>query len=257
MRIVLLASIGFHPVSKRPRIVPDEARGLALAASIAGAEIVALHAGPADRAEPVLRPLLGMGATRLRLLDCAGDADIVAPLLAELAALAPDIIVAGTVAEAGEGSGMVPFVVAERLARPIVAGATALTISAGGAELVTAEIVTSEPGGRRRGLASPLPLVLTVDAKGPPARLAAIGPARRGLVERLTAEAERDAAADWSRRPARARPKRLAGPKADGEQLASGRQVLADATPEAAAEAILAFLRRQGFVPAASTSSRE
>lgn len=249
MRIVLLASIGFHPISKRPRIVPDEARALALASSVAGAEIVVLHAGPADRAEPVLRPLLGMGAARLRLLDCGEDADIVAPLIAECRALGPDIILAGTVAEIGEGSGLVPYLLAEALDRPLVAAATALSCDAD-----RAGIVTAEPGGRRRRFEAPLPLVLTVDAKGPPARLAAIGPARRGLVERLTVEAERDAAADWQRRPARARPKRLSGPSADAAP-AAGRQVLADASPEAAADAILSYLRRQGFVPADISSS--
>ena len=254
MRIVLLASLGFHPVSQKPRIAPDEARALALAlaASLAGADIIALHAGPADRAEPVLRPLLGMGAVLLRLVDLAPDADIVAPLAAELVALAPDIIVAGTIAEIGEGSGMVPFLVAERLGRPVIAGATALALAMG-----RAEIVTALAGGRRRRLATALPLVLTVDAKGPPARLSAFAPARRGRVERVVATARCDAAADWSRRPARPRPKRLDGPKSEADTVATGRQVIADTSPEAAAEAILSYLRRHGFAAGPSTSSNE
>ncbi|MGV3650135.1 MAG: hypothetical protein ACO1OK_01820, partial [Devosia sp.] len=202
--------------------------------------------------EPVLRPLLGMGARRLVLLDLAPEADALDPLVDELAALSPDLVLAGTSAETGEGSGLLPYLMAERLECPMIGAATGLTLTDEGAEIVTAL-----PGGRRRRLAAALPLVVSVDAKGPAPLLSAFGPARRGAVELKTATAPRDPATDWARKPARARPKRISGPRAEADPATSGRQVLADATPEVAADAILAFLRRQGLLPGATPSSKE
>src|SRR5689334_1636297 len=112
LRATVLVSIGRHPASGRPRRADRDARAveLALAARLSPR---LLHAGAADAAP--LQDYLGMGATEIAVLPLPPKADAVPALAAALAADAPALVLAGAAAEVGEGSGMLPYLLAERL----------------------------------------------------------------------------------------------------------------------------------------------
>jgi electron transfer flavoprotein beta subunit len=245
LSVVVLASVGFHTVSRRPCVAAFEASALALARTIPGAVIGVIHAGSGQAAEQILRDLVGMGAARATLLDIPPGADPIGPLLAQLARIGPDIVLAGSRAECGEASGMVPFVLAERLGWPLVTAATAVRSDASEAELVQAIF-----GGRRRRLAVSLPVLVTVDDRGPPACLSAIGRARRAQISTFQIGGEPDVRRNWTAVPARLRPKRLSGPRGqdDGALAAGGKQVLRGIGADDAATTIIGYLRREGLI---------
>lgn len=240
MRIVVLASCGRHPGSGRARVAPSEARALALAASL-GAEIDVLHAGPAGIAQAALSDALGMGAARLTVLDIAEGSDPLPVLIAALRSHSADIILAGAQAEQGEGSGFLPYAIAEALGAALITAVTAAS-AANGEMLVTQAVA----GGRRRQIAAAFPLMLTVDAKGPAPKLAAIGKIRRGTATVTPISASADERLQWQTRLARPRPKRLSAPKTGGAPE-HGKRILRDLDAEAAAQAILDYLQQEGL----------
>jgi electron transfer flavoprotein beta subunit len=185
------------------------------------------------------------------VLDIPAEADPLPVLRDELRRLSPDIVLAGSRAETGEGSGLLPYLLAEELGLPLASGVTALAL--GCAE---AAITVAAPGGRRRRLASSLPVLVAVDDKGPAPRLAAFGAKRRGEIAVTPAEATADARASWSSRPARPRPKRLSGPPAAGA-AGAGREVRADLDAAAAAQTILTYLQQEGLAPRAPAPLRK
>ena len=155
-------------------------------------------------------------------------------------------MVAGLRAEAGECSGMVPFVLAERLGYSLAADIVA-------AEIVgdIAHLVQARPGGRRRRLEASLPLVITVGRAGPEPRLSARLRAARGRLQGEPAAATAvDARAGWATKPSRPRPKRLAAPPNPGQSptTGTGRREMIGPDPEEAADAILAFLARESLL---------
>ena len=249
LSIVVLASVGCHPSSKRLRLALEDARALTLANGIGDASIEVLHAGPREAAETALRDALGMGAARLTVLEMDEGADPMPALIAALRQRAPDMIVAGRRTERGEGSGMVPFLIAEALGMPLVTAVTNLALNEGRALLDQAAA-----GGRRRRIGASMPLVVTVDEKAPAPRLAAFGPARRGKLALEPVISMPDERRQWNARPARPRPKRLSAPNAAAP--AAGKQVLHGLDAEAAARAILTYLQQEDIVSATTSSER-
>lgn len=250
LSIVVLASVGCHPSSKRLRLALEDARALTLANGLRDASIEVLHAGQRETAEATLRDALGMGATRLTVLELEEGADPVPALIAALRQRAPDMVFTGRRTERGEGSGMVPFLVAEVLGLPLVTAVTNLALAEG--RVLLDQAVT---GGRRRRIGASLPLMVAVDEKAPGPRLAAFGPARRGTLALEPATSVPDERRQWATRPARPRPKRLSAPNAAAAPVA-GKQVLHGLDPEAAARAILTYLQQEDIVTATVPSER-
>lgn len=258
--VAVLLSVGRHPASGRARRADLDARALELALTqCEGDRIHAIHAG--DPAEPALREYLGMGIERVDVLDVdAGRSEDA--IVAHLRELQPAVVFCGAAAERGEGSGMLPYRLAEALGAGIVANAVTVAIRGD-----TARVTQALPRGARRALRMSLPLVLTVDRAAPPPRMSAYGPARRGTIAALP-----PAAAGGSQlapppdhaieRPARVRPRRLRtmGQGAASERLRSLTSISAGSgnrleglTPEQAAQAIWDYLRREGLAdPAAA-----
>jgi electron transfer flavoprotein beta subunit len=170
-------------------------------------------------------------------------------------------------------SGHLPFVLAERLARPLFASCTHLLPEPDGWHVATAL-----PGGARRHLRAPGPLVLTVGAAGPQPLLSAFAAARRGRIttvgtagasaalsevaaHRTGAASALDPRLTCPVRPARARPRPIAGPPSGdpAQRLAAilgggrpdGNRRLVDVDAEAAAAGILDELRSGGCLTAA------
>lgn len=232
--IAVLLSLGRNPASGRARPAEREARAIAIARA-AGRPVIGLHAGAAP--EP-LRPCLGMGLARLLVLE--PGADPLVPLAAHLAAHPPAAILAGSRAEQGEGSGLLPYAIAARLGWPVLPGIVALAFDEAGPRAVQAL-----PGGRRRVLTCEGPFLGLVDQQGPPVPQAARGPALRAGFEpapSLHGAAPALLPPVIETLPARRRPRRLA----PGQTAATGGQrLLAGASPREAARAILAFLEAE------------
>ncbi len=254
VKVAVLLSVGRHPASGRARRAPLDARALELALRLPLAEIHAVHAG--DPSEAPLRDYLGMGLERLTVLAMPPGSDPVPALTAHLAALAPDMIFAGSHAEGGEDSGMLPYLIGQALGHTIVADVAGVSLADGQASLTQAL-----PRGRRRLVETRLPVVAIVNAAAPEPRQSAFARARRGIVETIAAEAPADAFLESCEiRPWRPRPKRMRVPaggsaadrlKAMTETKSGAGTLLIQPSAEDAARAIYDYLAEKRLIETA------
>lgn len=257
LKVAALVSVGRHPVTGRPRRAEYDARAVEIGLSLArGGELSLVHAGvAAPDTEAALRGYLGMGIGAVDLLQQPDGSDVVPALEGWLRAAGPRVVLCGARGETGEGSGLVPFLLAERLGWSLVSGLAEIE----SVDRDTMTVLQALPRGQRRRLKVRLPAVVTIDAAAQPARQSAFGPAQRGELRRVTSEFKADAAArEWTIAPARKRPKRLkivkaasardrfkaAAAKAEG----GGGQVLTGVSAQQGAEAILKLLREEGVL---------
>ncbi|WP_040259876.1 electron transfer flavoprotein subunit beta [Pseudomonas massiliensis] len=252
-QIVTLVSVGAHPTSGRPRRAEQDARALELGLRLAGEDLRVVHAG--DPRQPVLRDYLGMGVDSLDVLEQPAGADALPGLADYLRDTGAQLVLTGSQAETGEGSGMLPYLLGERLGWPVVVGLAEVERIENG----VAQVLQALPRGQRRRLRVRLPMVATVDSAGPKPRQSAYGPARRGRLQAQEVELVEDSLlAHAELEPARARPKRLkvikAKSGADRMKAATakasggGGKVLKGVTPEEGAAAILKLLLEEGMV---------
>ncbi|WP_136068868.1 electron transfer flavoprotein subunit beta [Modicisalibacter radicis] len=256
LNVAVLVSVGRHPLTARARRADQDARAVEMALTLPDADVRLIHAGRHDDdSDSALRGYLGMGLASIGLLEQPSGADVVPALAAVLRDASPQLVLTGARAETGEGSGLLPYLLADWLGWPIVTGLAAVE----SVEHGMATVLQALPRGQRRRLRVRLPAIATVESSAPAARQSAFGPARRGGFDPETRDGVRDdALSEWHVQPARKRPKRLkivkaasardrfkaAAAKAQG----GGGQVLEGATPEQGAEAIFKLLEEEGVV---------
>ncbi|WP_296266408.1 electron transfer flavoprotein subunit beta [Pseudomonas sp. UBA6562] len=252
-KVISLVSIGAHPGSGRTRRADQDARAVELGLQLAGEHLQVVHAG--DPHEEALRAYLGMGLDHLDVLEQPAGADVVGVLGDYLRDAGAQLVLTGSQAETGEGSGMLPFLLAETLGWPLIVGLAAVESIDNG----TALVLQALPRGQRRRLKVRLPLLATVDNAAPTPRQSAFGPARRGVLAAREVEVvEDDLLADAQLQPARPRPKRLkvikAKSGADRMKAATAKasggsgKVLKGVTAQEGAEAILKLLVEEGVL---------
>ena len=250
---VALVSIGIHPASGRSRRAEQDARAVELGLQLAGDNLHVLHAG--DPHEPALRAYLGMGLDELHVLEQPQGADALPVLCDYVREAGVQLVLAGGQAETGEGSGMLPYLLAEQLGWPLLVGIAHIESIHNG----VAVVLQALPRGQRRRLRVRLPFMATVDNAAPKARQSAYGPATRGLVEVQVVEAiADDLSTNAVLQPAKPRPKRLKVIKAKSgaermkaataKAAAGSGQVLKGLSTEESAQAILNVLVEEGVV---------
>lgn len=251
VEVAALVSLGRHPLSGRARRAPLDARAVELGLDLAGPSVRLVHAG--DPAAPALRDYLGMGVETLDVLAAPPEADAVAPLVQHLRMLGPAIVLCGGRAETGEGSGLVPYLVAHALDAALIPEVVDLRRE--GNEV---RAIQALPRGRRRRVRASLPVVAILAGAAPAPRASAFARARRGAIVIHETGAPRDEArAAWQVTPARTRLKRLrtaAGGtalerlRAATEMTIGGGRVLEGLSAAAAASAIHAELEGLGLL---------
>lgn len=253
LNIITLVSVGAHPTSGRARRAEQDARAVELGLRLAGERLQVLHAG--DPQEEALRAYLGMGLAEIAVLEQPPQADTLPILVDYLREASAQLVLTGSQAETGEGSGMLPFLLAERLGWPLVVGLAEVEKVENG----MAQVLQALPRGQRRRLQVRLPFVASVDNAAPVARQSAFGPARRGQLQAHEVSiVDDELLATAQLQPARPRPKRLKVIKAKtgaermkaatAKASGGGGQVLKDVSPQAGAEAIFKLLVEEGVL---------
>lgn len=253
VKIVSLVSVGAHPTSGRARRAEQDARAVELGLQLAGSDLQVLHAG--DAHEPALRAYLGMGLPRMHVLEQPPGADALPALVDYLRSAQAQIVLSGTHAETGEGSGMLPFLLGEQLGWPVVVGLAQVESIENG----SAQVLQALPRGQRRRLKVRLPMIATVDNAAPTPRQSAYGPAQRAQLQAHEVEiVDDELLAEAELQPAKPRPKRLkvikAKSGADRMKAATakasggGGQVMKGVTAQEGAEAVLKLLLEEGVI---------
>lgn len=262
-RIAVLVSIGRHPVSGVPRYSRNDAAALNLANELsqrsAGASIDVIHAACAEHAgNPALSEYLALGAASITLIETAVSHDVLPALQAQLQAY--DLVLCGSRAEGGVGSGMLPYLLAARLNLPLLAGVIAVTPSDG--HIVARQYL---PKGRRREVVLKLPAVLTVHPLASNRLRYAYARLRNGEIrkqifaaqEGIGDSAVRDQTEEWTVEASKAVPCKLTAPeKRSGHarmQAATvtesrGGKVIQDGSAADKAQIVLAYLREHHLV---------
>ena len=247
-RIAVLVSLGRHPVSGAVRWSLHDGAALALARRLGGASVAVLHAGDPD--EPALRGYLALGAPCVQTIDVPRDRDMLDPLAALLSDYA--LVLCGSRGESGMGSGLLPYLLAQRLGRPLLPNVLSAQL-AGGAVRARQFL----PGPAPRHGSGPAGAADRAPRRALRTTLCLCAGARRARTARCGARPGRAAGRRLAHRTADARPRKLAAPErrsgrdrllAATAMTSRGGEVIQHGTPEDKARAVLAYLRTHNLV---------
>jgi electron transfer flavoprotein beta subunit len=200
--IAVLLSEGVHPLTGGVRRARADAAAVAISLRLKCKRTVGIHAG--NSANPVLRQYLGMGLREIRVIPADTDSDVGEALAAALQMEEPLLVLCGERCETGEGSGFLPYLLAQRLGWPIVSRVVAVQL-----DNSTLRATQRGQAGARRLIRVSAPALLTVGAPATPPGFNSFGLMRKGritVVESGAPITPRDARLRAS--PARRRPKR-------------------------------------------------
>lgn len=153
-RIAALVSTAKHPSSGVARHCRNDSLAMTIGLNLAkqaSAQMQIMHAGKPDN--PALADYLALGAKKIDVIETENN--IVESLATRLQNT--DLILTGSRAESGDASGLLPYLLAEKLNLPLVAHALEVKLVAD-----KAEILQFLPKGRRRLVSVQLPAVVMV-----------------------------------------------------------------------------------------------
>ena len=159
--ITTLVSAGRHPVSGEARHCHNDSIAMTLGLNMAesvSAEHHVLHAGNHDN--KALNEYLALGAGLIEVIPISDDTDVVNSLASQLSHV--DLVLTGSRAESGEDSGLLPYLLAEKLGIPLVVNALAIKSSAN-----TIEVLQFLPKGKRRNVTVKMPAIIAVHPLAP------------------------------------------------------------------------------------------
>jgi electron transfer flavoprotein beta subunit len=251
-KIAVLVSIGCHPVSGTARYSRNDASALTIALSLAQkyhATLDVLHAG--DASSPALKEYLALGASRVEVLDATPGDEIATALSERLKGY--DLVLTGTRAEGASDSGMLPYQLADALGIPLIGAAVDIDM-----EEESLAVRQFLPKGVRRRVQTSLPALVAIHPMASATPRYAYAKLREGTIEKIAmAAVRRHAHAEWSIRPATAKPVRLAATeKRSGHARmlsattteSRGGSVVIEGTSVEKAQVILAYLREHQLV---------
>lgn len=194
-RIAVLVSAGRHPVSGASRYCRNDGLALTLALQLAdtvSAQTEVLHAGDANN--PALLDYLALGAKQICVLP--ETADIVPALASQLAQT--DLIITGIRAENGEDSGLLPYLLAAALDRPVIANVLSINVTEHGVE-----VLQFLPKGKRRRIAVQLPAVIAVHPLANAELRYAYARQTMGVIDQIESTSTTTTPHTWKHEPAR------------------------------------------------------
>lgn len=159
--ITTLVSVGRNPVSGEPRHCHNDSLAMTIGldmAKLISAKHHVLHAGNPDNKS--LNEYLALGASQVDVIPTSGDTDVVNSIVAQLSKV--DLVLTGSRAEGGEDSGLLPYLLAEKLGIPLVVNALAIK-SCGN----TIEVLQFLPKGKRRNITVKLPAIIAIHPLAP------------------------------------------------------------------------------------------
>ncbi|WP_394183609.1 electron transfer flavoprotein subunit beta [Marinomonas posidonica] len=255
-KVLALVSIGRHPQSGRERRAEEDGRAVEMGLRLQERQLMSLsvvHVGNAD--SPVLRQYAGMGLAKLSVLAQQANEDVLSPLMDYVKQQEASLLLMGVRSEMGQSSGMLPYLLAEKLGWPLLPRVAEIQSIEDG----VAQVLLALPRGQRRLVSVALPFVATLDkaAKGP--RQTAFGPGQRAIIEVLETQVAEDVeTTQWQFSPAKARPKRMKVVKAKNaadrfkaataKPTGGGGKVLKNETVEEKAQAIFDFLLEEKVI---------
>lgn len=253
LRIAVLVSPAFHPVSGKPLRSSSDAAALELGLSLDSPKrLTVLCAGMVSRDS--LRDYLGLGAAVIDVLTVAQDADVVPALVARLRGF--DLVLCGARSEGQAASGMLPYLLAEGLGMPMVGDV--LEAQLNGRTLSVRQFL---PKGMRRRLELSVPAVLAVHPRAPQTRQFAYARSQAGRISYAgsTAPGAAHPEPDWRLESASRRPRPLKAQVAQsghsrmigaigGDAGARGGLVLNQGSADQKAATVLAYLREHRLI---------
>ena len=149
----VLVSTSINPLSGRPCTSRNDTLALEVARQLSGGSLRTLHVG--DPQDAALPDYLAFGASAVEVVPGAPGTDII-PALAEHLRSA-NLIVCGTRTQSGEASGMLPYLLATALKRPILTDVLEVELASDGIRAIQ-----FLPKGRRRTVTVSLPAIIAV-----------------------------------------------------------------------------------------------
>lgn len=256
LKIAVLVSPARHPLSGRPLRSVSDAAAFELACKLAPANrLTVLCAGMASKDS--LQEYLGLGAQEIEVLTVADAADALPALLARLQGY--DVVLCGARSDGQFASGMLPYLLADRLRMPLVQDVL-------DAELDQDWLALRQflPKGQRRRLEVPVPAVLAVHARAPQTRQYAYARACAGRINYVAGSIQAGQAGAqpsllWRYEAAGRRPRPLKAQVAQsghsrmlgaigGDSGARGGQIVTQGSVEQKSQMLLDYLREHRLV---------
>ena len=261
--ITVLVSTAIHPLSGRPCTSRNDTLALETARQLSGGAMRTLHVG--DAQDTALPDYLAFGASTVEVLPItAGDTSTSSPAAAAakdfISAIAEQVhgaklILCGTRTQSGEASGMLPYLLAAALQRPILADVLEVQLVGD-----SAKVTQFLPKGRRRTVTVSLPAIIAVHPLATAVPRYAYARKVAGRIETLASsasDASTQSASPWTLESADRVPVKLKAPdrrSGHARMLAAtaaasrGGQVVNQGSDVEKAQAVLAYLREHDLI---------